>query len=135
MASRTPAGSATQKRGVIHIADINCAGGCLLLEMATQTKCRVARNEQSGVHAPMRIVAGDAAFAHRLVLKHEWTSLRCMAFGAEVIERREFCPAAGNHRAFVRIVAVSATHMAFDNGIVPFIERFNCDQNPSIELV
>src|ERR1700722_3889351 len=53
MASRTPAGSATQKRGVIHIADINCAGGCLLLEMATQTKCRVARNEQSGVHAPM----------------------------------------------------------------------------------
>jgi hypothetical protein len=118
MASRAPAGSATQERGVIHIADINCTGGGLLLEMAPQTECRIARNEQSGVHTPVWIVAGHAPFVHRFMLEYKRTGLRRVAFGADLIERREFRATAWNYRTFVRVVAVSATHVAFDNGMV-----------------
>jgi len=85
MATRAPASPSTQKRGVIHIADINCAGGCLLLEMAAKAKRGIARNQQSGINAPVRIVTGDATFAHRLMLEHERTGLRRVAFGADVV--------------------------------------------------
>jgi hypothetical protein len=70
---------------MIHIADINCAGGCLLLEMAAKAKRGIARNQQPGINAPVRVVAGDATFAHRFVLEHKRTGLRSVAFGADVV--------------------------------------------------
>lgn len=118
MATRAPAGPATQKRVVIYIADINSAGGRLLLEMAAQAKRGVARDQQSGINAPMRIVAGDAAFVHRLMLKHKRTGLRRVALGTDFILRHEFRAAAFNHRAFMGIVAIGATHFAFDDRMV-----------------
>lgn len=85
MATRGPACPTTQKRGVIHISDINCAGGCLLLEMAAEAKRGIARNQQSGINAPVRSVTGDATFTYRFMFEHERTGLRRVAFDAGVI--------------------------------------------------
>ena len=118
MAARAPAGPATQERGVVLSSNVNLAGGRLLLEVAAQAERGVARNQQSCIHAAVRRVAGGAAFAHRLVLKHERTKLRRVALGADFILRQKFRPAAFNYGAFMRIVAVPTTHLAFDNGMV-----------------
>jgi len=45
MTARAPAGAAAQKRGVIHVADEDGVGGRLLLEMAAQAKCGIARGQ------------------------------------------------------------------------------------------
>ena len=118
MTARAPARAATQECGVIHIADKNCTGGRLLLEMAAQTKRSVARNQQPGVHTPMWIVASDATFAHGFMIEHERTGLRRVALGAGFILRQEFRPAAFDDGTFVRVVTVAATHLAFDDRMV-----------------
>ena len=63
MTARAPAGSTVQKCGVIEIADKDLTRRGLLLEMAAQAKRLIARNEQSGIHAPVRVVACRATFA------------------------------------------------------------------------
>jgi len=118
MTTRAPAGPTVHERGVIKIADVDVAIGLLLLEMAAQAKRLIARNEQSGIHAPVRVVACRAAFAHRLMLEHERSELLRVALGADIILPHEFRPAALDHRTFVRVVAVSATYLAFDDGMV-----------------
>jgi len=103
---------------MINGADEEAAVGRLLLEMAAQAKRLVARNQQSGIHAPVRIVAYGAAFAHRLMLEHERPELLHVALGADFIFPHEFRPAALDHRTFMRVVAVSATYLALQDGMV-----------------
>lgn len=118
MTARAPAGPfACKSGGVIHVADED-PGGRLLLEMAAQAQRGVTRNEHSRVHAAVRVVAGGAAFAHRLMLEHERPELLGVALGADFILPHEFRPAALDDRAFVRIVAVAATDLAFEDGMV-----------------
>ena len=57
-------------------------------------------------------------FAHRLVFEHERTELRHVALGAGFILRQKFRPAAFDDRAFVRIMAVAATDLAFNDRMV-----------------
>jgi len=64
------------------------------------------------------IVTRDAAFAHRLVLEHKRTELRRVALGAGFILRQEFRSAAFDDGAFVWIVTIAATHLAFDDRMV-----------------
>ncbi len=103
---------------MVHVRDINGTGSRLLLEMAAQAERGVARGQQPGIHAPMRIVAGDAAFAHGFMIEHERAELRRVALGAGFILRQKFRPAALDDRAFVRIMAVATTHSAFNDGVV-----------------
>lgn len=103
---------------MIDITNEDGAGGVLLLEMAAQAKRLIARNQQTRIDAAMWIVTGDATFAHRLMLEHKWTLLRRVAFNANIIFRHEFRPAAFNHVTFVRIVAINAADLAFDDGMV-----------------
>jgi len=100
---------------VIDIADKDGARGYLLLEMATQTQRLVARNQQARINAAMWVMACGATFAHRLMLKHEWPLLCRVALGAHFVRRHEFRSATFNHGVFVRIVAIDATYLAFEN--------------------
>ena len=118
MTTRAPAGPSVHKRGVIEIADVEVAGGRLLLEVTAQTKRLVSRDQQSGVNAPVRVVACGATFTHRLMLEHKRPELLHVALGADFILPHELRPAALDHGTFVRVVAVSATDLAFDNGMV-----------------
>lgn len=115
MATRAPTSPTAQKRSVIDIADVNCAGSCLLLKMAAQTKRGVTRNQQTGIYASVRVVTGDAAFAHGFMRKHKRPGLRRVTPGANVIKRHELRSTAGNHIALVWIMAIGATHLAFDD--------------------
>ena len=85
MAAGGPTRAAAQKRGVVYIANINRPDGRLLLEMAAQAKRGVARYQQPGIHAPMRIMAGDTAFTHRFMGKHKRPGLRRVTLGADII--------------------------------------------------
>ena len=67
----------------------------------------------------MRRMASLAALnLHNLVLEHERAGLRRVALDANVILRHEFRPATFNDGTFVRIVAIAATHLAFDDRMV-----------------
>ena len=118
MAARAPAGPAAQKRAVILGPNVNLAADRLLLEMAAEAKRGVARDQQSGVHRTVRIVARGASFARRLVFKHERTKLRRVALGAGFILGHEFGAASHDHGTLVRIMAVAATYLAFDDGMM-----------------
>jgi len=118
MTARAPAGPLAPFRGVIKIADIDVSIGRLLLEMAAQAKGLITRNQQSGVHASVRVVAYGATFAHRLMLEHERTELLHVALGADFIFPHEFRPAALDNRTLVRVVAVPATYLALEDGMV-----------------
>ena len=56
----------------------------LLLEMASKTKIRVARDQHLVVHRPVRIVARRAAFADRFVFKNKRPPLSCMTLATGV---------------------------------------------------
>ena len=118
MAARAPAGSAVQESGVVRVADEDGAGRRLLLEMAAQAKRLVARDEQPRVHAAVRIVAGGAALAHGLMLEDEGTRLRDVAAGADLIRRENIGSGALDDRAFMRIMAIDAADLAFEDRMV-----------------
>ena len=126
MTTGAPAGPLAQKvaggRDVSEIADENVAIGCLLLVMAAQAKRLVARNQQPRVHATVRVVAGGAAFAQRLMLEHERSRLCDVALGTDLIGRLEVRPAAlsagGNDGSFMRIVAIRTADLAFEDRMV-----------------
>ena len=111
---------------MVSIPDENVSGNFLLLEMAFQTERRVAFVEHSLIDRAMRRVADETAFAHRLMLKHEWTALRGVTLHTSVVCAHESDPAADKRLlqtgaaafdrfAFVRVVAVRTAHLAFQN--------------------
>ena len=118
MTSLTPAAALCRQSRVIDIANVDCASCKLPLEVTAQAERLIARDQHSGVHASVRIVTGGAAFAHRLMLEHERPELLHVALGADFILTHEFRAAARDHRAFVRIVAIAATDLAFDDRMV-----------------
>lgn len=104
-----PAAALMQK-----VADRNARGG-LLLEMATKTKILIARNEHFLIYAAVGVVAGGAAFPESFVLEYEWPALRGMAFEAGFISGSLHGESTLDHPAFMRIMAVTATDLAFFN--------------------
>ena len=125
MTARAPAGSfaeeiAAARAGfnVNETADQDGSVGCLLLVMAPQAQRLIARNQQPGVDAAVRVVARRATFAHRLMLEDERTTLLRVALGAGIVLRHHLRPAALDHRALVRVVAVAATNLAFEDGVM-----------------
>ena len=82
VAAGGPAGAAGEERGVVATADEDDAGRGLLLEVALQAEVGVAALEHLGVHGAVRVVAGDAALAGRLVLEHIRAALLDVALQA-----------------------------------------------------
>ena len=67
---------------MIGVSDENDPGDLLLLEMALQTKGRVAFIQQPLIDGSVRGMARRTALTHRLMWKNKRTSLRCVALEA-----------------------------------------------------
>jgi len=52
------------------------------------------------------------------VLEHERSKLLNVALGADFILRHQFRPAALDHGTLMRVMAISATNFAFENGVM-----------------
>ena len=68
MTAGGPAGAGLQQGGMVGVADIDVPGGnirALRLRMAAQAKIWIALDKHLLVNRTMRIVANNAAFAHR----------------------------------------------------------------------
>jgi hypothetical protein len=86
------------------------------LRVATQAKIRIAFDEHFPIDRTVRVVADGAAFAQRLVFKNERPRLGLMTLRATLILRRHRESARRfENVAAVRIVAVGAIHVAFDD--------------------
>lgn len=119
VAAGSPAGSDLQKCRVIRVTDVNVAARnirALDLRMAAQAKIRVALDEHFLVDRTVWTVAGDAAFAHRRMFKDNRARLVTMTLRTAFIWPRHRQPARRlENVATVRVVAIHATHVAFDD--------------------
>ena len=101
-------------------ADENLVNDRILgLCMASQAKIWVVHGKHFAVDRAMRVVTSGATFAHGFVLENDRPRLLAMTLGAAFIEPR--------HRessrwlenvAAVRVVALHAVHVAFDDGMM-----------------
>jgi hypothetical protein len=117
-----PAGAAANEIGVVHFADEELAGlirRALHLHVTLEAEIIVAFREKLAVHGAVRIVAGGASFAHRFVLVDEGAGLLAMTFRALLVHARHR-ETAGRLHDFVpvRIVALYAIHLAFNDGMM-----------------
>ena len=115
-----------QTVSVIGIADENSATCFLFLEVTLQAQRLIALGQHSRVHRAVWRMATDAAFTQRLVLKHERTGLGDVTLEARFVLAkqqssaafdllRQAGPAAFDRAADVWIVAIGATHFAFQH--------------------
>ncbi len=98
----------------------------LLLEMAFQTKRRVAFIQQALVDGTVRRMADGATLPQRLVLIHKWAALLRVTLEAGFVSAQE-CKAAGfelllnirrrafDRDAFVHLMTIRAAHFAFQH--------------------
>lgn len=63
-------------------------------------------------------MAGGAALAHGIMLEGERPALFGMAFKTSFVLRKQRRASRGEGPAFVRRVALDASHLAFQNGVV-----------------
>ena len=134
MASGGPAGSHLQKRRVIGIADQNCSAETLRLRMATQAKVGVAFNEHFLIDRAVWVVTNGAAFAHRLVLEYKWPRLIAMTLRATfILSRHRQSARRFENVAAVRVVAIHATHAAFDDRMMLWQTEFGVDIEMALE--
>lgn len=115
---------------MILARDVNMAVGLLLLEMAAQTKRGIARNQHSGVHRAMRIVAGRATLAQRFVLENERSELPRVALGADIFLRHEFRAAPHDHGTLVRIMTIAATDLSLKDRVM----RWQVELGPLVQV-
>ena len=113
--ARGPTGPSGQARRVILPANENPSRCRLLLEMTFQAQGRIAFLEHPGIHRPVDRVAGRATLAHRFVLENERTALSRVTPATSVEFRGQGGAAADDCAALVRIMAVAATDLAFED--------------------
>jgi len=112
-----PTSTLAQKRGVFDLADVNPARASrgLRLGVAFEAEIRIALGEHFSVHRAVRLMTDHAALAHGFMLEHVRAALGRMALQATVILRQQSRSAEFIRRAFVRVMAFRATHLAFGN--------------------
>jgi hypothetical protein len=107
---------------VIDVADIDLPRGDtrpLDLRMAAQAEVRVAVNQQLSIDRSVRAVASRAPFAHRFMLEYERLGLFPVTLCATLVSPRHGESAGGSEYIHaVRIMALNAIHMAFENGMM-----------------
>jgi len=144
VATGGPAGALGQTRRVIRIADENAAGGGLLLEVAFQAKRLVALVEHPLVHRAVGRMAADATLAHGFVLENKRPALRGMALQTGIVVGKELgaaalhalgniCAAALDGVALVRVMAIRATDLAFEHGVMVREKKRGADFGVTLE--
>src|SRR5689334_13811506 len=118
MAARGKASAAAEPPRVLLTTDEDLPPGGLLLEMALEAQDRIALDEHPRVDRSVRLMAGRAAFAHRLMLEDEGPALRDVALATGILLGGKRRPAADNHLALVRIMAVGATDLALRHRVM-----------------
>jgi hypothetical protein len=129
VAASRPTRPLLQETRVIGASNENVTGYLLLLEMAFQTKRRVAFIQETLVNRPVRRMADRATLTECLVLIHERTALLCVALEASFVSAQESKTARFKlllnirRRPFdrdplVHLVTIGATHFAFRHRMV-----------------
>ena len=88
------------------------------LRMAPKAEVQIALDQQLGVDAAVRGMAGGAAFAQGLVLKNKGSLLGRMALEAIFLLRKQLGAAASKGDALVRGMALDASHSSFGHGMM-----------------
>ena len=126
MAARRPTRSLLQEARVVDVPNENVAGCFLLLEMAFDTKRRVAFVQQALVDGAVRRMADDTTLAHCLVLINKRAALLRVTLEAGLVfaqERKtagfefllDVCRRALNRDALVYLMTIRAAHFAFEH--------------------
>ena len=129
MAAGRPTRSLLQEARVIDVSNENVSGYFLLLEMAFDTKRRVALIQQALVDGAVRRMADDATLAQRFMLVDKRAALLRVTLEAGLVfaqERKtagfefllDICRRAFNRDAFVYLMTIRAAHFAFEHRMV-----------------
>ena len=121
MAACAPAGSPSDKAGVVEFSDHGRSRAIpqLHLRMAPQTKVVIPLEQELWADRRVRCVADGAAFAHGLMFKDKGAALIPVARGARFIQLRH-----GQSRrrleniVSVRVMALDTIHPSFDDGMM-----------------
>jgi len=127
--SGRPARALRQSVGVIGITNEDPTAGSLLLEVTLEAKRGVSGRQHSLIHRTVRRVTSDTTFAHGVMLKYEWASLRSVTLETGFVARQEgesaalhfllkICIAPFDRITLVRVVAIGATHLAFQHRVM-----------------
>lgn len=134
VAAGAPASALAHKGGVINLADEQAAGRALRLRVAFEAEVGVALDEQFVVNRAVRVVTHDAAFTHGLVLENKRPRLIAMAGGTGLVQLRHCQSAGGFHDVVpMRVVALDAVHLAFDDGMMMRQAEFGVRANMAAE--
>jgi hypothetical protein len=143
MAAGRPTRALLQKIRVIDVSNENVSGYFLLLEMALQTKRRVAFVQQALVDGAVRRMANDTTLTHCLVLINKRPALLCMTFETGFVSGQEskaagfelllnICRGAFDRDPFVRFMAIAAAHLAFKHRMM--MRQLKCRPNFQVTL-
>lgn len=114
---------------MIDVSNENVPGYFLLLEMAFDTKRRVALIQQPLVDGAVGRMTNDATLTHSLMLVDKRAALLRVALETRLVLTQESKPAslefllnvrgrALHCDAFVHLMAIAAAHFAFEHGMV-----------------
>lgn len=136
-----PGGPASAKfhvTGVIHIADekMSDAARCrpLILRMTAKAEIGVAYHEHLGIDGAMHVMADSASFPQSLVFENKWPGLSTMALRAGFVQSRHGESERRFHDVLaVRIMALHAVHLAFNDRVMLREVEFGVDFNVALE--
>lgn len=115
MAAGCPASAAGKRTAMVTTTNEDNARSGLFLKVAFQAERGIALHEHLAVDRAMHLVAGGAAFAHRLVLENKWPTLRCVTLPAGFSLNRGGKWPAVSGVPFVRIMAIVARYFPFEH--------------------
>jgi hypothetical protein len=129
VAASRPTRPLLQEVRVVDISNENVPGYFLFLEMAFDTKRRVAFGQQSLVDRSVGCMADHATLTHRLVLIDKWAALLCVTLEAGFVSAQKskaaglerllnICRSALGRDPFVRLMAITAAHLAFQHRVM-----------------
>jgi len=137
VAAGAPAAAFAQMRSVVFLADPNVArrhAGSLHLRVTLEAQIGVTLHEHFPVHRTVRVVAGDAALAHRLMFKDEWPCLLAMTRRTTVVDARHRQSGGGLERVrAMRIVALHAVHLDLDDRMMLGQAKFRVSLEMALE--
>jgi hypothetical protein len=143
MAASRPTRPLLQEVRVISVANENVAGYFLLLEMAFQTKRRVALIQKALVNRAVRRMTNGAPLPHCLVLIDKRAALLRVTLEAGFVSAQErkaagfqrllnVCWRAFDRDPFVRLMTIGTAHFAFGDRMM--VRQLECRANFEVTL-
>ena len=118
MAATTPASALSKSDNVtVKSGRPNASVISSGIEVALQAEGRIAFGEHLLIHGAVGIVAGGATFLDRIMGEDKWSDLRLVTLIASFIFAIELGAAAFEGRTLVRIVAITAAHLAAEHRV------------------